>query len=308
MNVLDYCLDKLENGINEDAFTKCIYLLKDGDSSPGEQFIQAYILEHSNPREAFKLYKELKDKLFWPACFRISMFLDDDETPTLRVLNYDIEQFLTDDFKDLVLDSFEETSNPKYGRADYCLGVSCFMGLDFPKRKDFGLKLIVDSATRGCKGAQRVAFHIFDSEEGYIDKEKALVWLEKIIEFDSNVAVNLANRYIDGVGTPCCEENDKKAYSILSSKEDSFDRTAVNNLGWLYKNGRGCEKDYTKARLLFERAAEMGCATSFYHLGDIFENGLGVDANIELSKKLYEEAAKMDNSKAKERLKNLLDI
>ena len=49
----------------------------------------------------------------------------------------------------------------------------------------------------------------------------------------------------------------------------------MNNLGALYENGEGVEKDYDKAFEWYATAAEMGNADAMYSLGHMYEQGLG---------------------------------
>ena len=138
-------------------------------------------------------------------------------------------------------------------------------------------------------------------------KEIALKWLERVAESSKSAYVELANWYIDGIGCKQSSENDEKAFALLKSLEETNNKSAINNLAWLYKNGRGCSLDYVRARELFERAAELGCSTSYYHLGTLYENGFGVDRNIPKAIELYQIASLKGDKKAEEKL-NALDI
>lgn len=135
---------------------------------------------------------------------------------------------------------------------------------------------------------------------------KAIMLYEKLIDMsdvDSNWGTRIANYYIDGKGCEKCKDNDEKAFELLSYLLTKYTGGVVaNNLGWMYKNGRGCSVDYSKAKKLFESS---DCKSAYYHLGDMYENGLGIDTNIPKAIELYRIAAQKGHKKAAERLNTL---
>jgi uncharacterized protein len=66
----------------------------------------------------------------------------------------------------------------------------------------------------------------------------------------------------------------------------------MSNLGSLYANGQGVAQDYTKARELFQKAADKGDAMGMTDLGLLYENGQGVAQDDGKARELYENAAK----------------
>lgn len=138
---------------------------------------------------------------------------------------------------------------------------------------------------------------------------KAILLYEKLTDtsdIDSDWGAKLANYYLDGKGCEICEDNDKKAFELLSSLSSRYaDGVVANNLGWMYKNGRGCTTDYASAKTLFEQGIKLDCISSYYHLGTMYENGLGIDINIEIAKKMYKIAADRGHKKSEEQLKNM---
>ena len=164
---------------------------------------------------------------------------------------------------------------------------------------------MIKASDLGDFDAQKALFEIYDIDEQYEDKQKALFWLEKVVAFDFSEIVTLANRYIDGIGCEVSRENDMKAYNALSKLEDSDNCVAINNLAWMIKLGRGCERDYKKAKFLFECAAKKGCSSSIYHLGTMYEEGLGVEVDVEYAMELYTAASERGSKKAIERLEKI---
>ncbi|MCH5279427.1 MAG: sel1 repeat family protein [Christensenellaceae bacterium] len=82
----------------------------------------------------------------------------------------------------------------------------------------------------------------------------------------------------------------------------SGDKTALNNLGWCYKNGKGCTQDYAKAISLFEQSRT---AAAFRHLGEIYELGLGVTQDKTEALRYYQVSAEKGNKFARQKVKEL---
>ena len=73
---------------------------------------------------------------------------------------------------------------------------------------------------------------------------------------------------------------------------------AQNNLGVMYKNGRGVPKDEAQAVAWYRKAAEQGNANAQTNLGNMYGNGRGVPKDVVLAYMLYNIAAANGNEKA----------
>jgi hypothetical protein len=73
---------------------------------------------------------------------------------------------------------------------------------------------------------------------------------------------------------------------------------AQNNLGIMYKNGRGVLQDYAEAVRLYRLAAEQGLADAQYSLGWMYYNGKGVAQDYVLAHMWANLAAAQGNEKA----------
>lgn len=273
------------------AIDECIDLLKNTvtDDSAEGNFVLAYLLENDNPKDAFDLFLRAAKNEYAPALSRL----------------YCSDYTLDGQSEDELYDIFMTTHKENRGLLEYCMGCACFYGYGIETRKEVGIDLIKNSAYLGDYDSEQLLFDIFDLDEEYVDKTKALFWLEKIAIHDESSLVKLANWYIDGIGCIQSNDNDKKAFACLSSLEHSDNRSAVNNLAWLYKEGRGCKVDYGRAKELFERAAKLDCTASYYHLGTMYEEGLGTDIDLSLAKEMYKIATEKGHKKASERLECL---
>lgn len=162
------------------------------------------------------------------------------------------------------------------------------------------------AANNGITPAIKELAEVYMFGNSYIkeDPAKAIMWYEKLDDIDDTTAVKLANYYLDGKGCMSGSVSDAKAFHLLSETVKKYENgSAYNNLGWMYKIGRGCETpDYMQALSLFEKAAELGCGRAFFHLGDIYENGLGVERNIKIALEFYQKGVELEDKKCIERL------
>lgn len=162
------------------------------------------------------------------------------------------------------------------------------------------------AANSGVIPAIRELAEVYMAGNNYIeaDPAKAIMWYEKLTDIDDNTAVKLANYYLDGKGCTVSPESDAKALKLLKETVAKYENgSACNNLGWMYKMGRGCEApDYETALPYFKKAVELGCRSAYYHLGNIFEYGLGVEVNLNTAKSFYQQGAELGHEKCKEKI------
>ena len=73
---------------------------------------------------------------------------------------------------------------------------------------------------------------------------------------------------------------------------------ALLNLGIVYLNGFGIEKDYSKAIQYFELSSNLGNSDSYLYLGNLYYNGEGVKKDYLKAKEFYELSSRLNNSNA----------
>jgi len=73
---------------------------------------------------------------------------------------------------------------------------------------------------------------------------------------------------------------------------------ATHNIGVLYKEGYGVEKDHKIAMIFFRQAAEQHYTISQYELGELYEKGEGIVVDLMESAKWYRLAARMEGGPA----------
>lgn len=176
-----------------------------------------------------------------------------------------------------------------------------------------GAKLIIDAAHYGCVDACFDAAKILDTGMyGVIpDKEQALKFYSLISDHSLAITVKVANWLLDGVGCEQSDDNDKRAFSLLSdlAKAENCLHVVFNNIGWMYKEGRGCNVNFDVSKQYFEKAIELGSGSSCYHLATLYEEGkiCNIDSR-EINKKIIELlqlGAERENKKCEKRVAEL---
>jgi TPR repeat protein len=74
----------------------------------------------------------------------------------------------------------------------------------------------------------------------------------------------------------------------------------MGNVGGLYYNGLGVDKDYTQAMTWNRKAADAGDSRAMYWIGVLYDYGLGVDTNLVEAASWYRKAAAGGNEDAKQ--------
>lgn len=81
------------------------------------------------------------------------------------------------------------------------------------------------------------------------------------------------------------------AYREWKPLAEAGDAASQNNLGFLYRYGRGVEPDAGMAVEWYRRAAEQGHAAAQFNLGLMLDNGLGVPQDFALAARWFRRAA-----------------
>ena len=283
----------IDDEIKSVSISECIRILTDiaSEDSGVSHFVLGYLFESlDDPITAFDHYFNSAKSGFLPELVRLECS----------------SGMIDEELKKTIYDHYTTNSqNQALCLSHYSMGSVCYYGIGIEPRKGLGLKLLEDASLQGDVFSKKALLEIYTKSSTELEQKKALQLLEEIIVEDSSFAVQLANMYIDGVGCEKSEENDKKAFSILFAMKESDDRSAINNLAWMYKVGRGCKIDYLEARKLFEKSAKMGSAASYCHLGDIYTEGLGVERDLAKALEYYKTASSMGNKKAKKTCEEL---
>jgi len=78
------------------------------------------------------------------------------------------------------------------------------------------------------------------------------------------------------------QEDHGQALQNLEAAALVGDADALHNLGYMYMNGLGVERNMTKAKGYFDEAAKSNITAAFNALGYMYYRGAGVEKNITL--------------------------
>lgn len=111
------------------------------------------------------------------------------------------------------------------------------------------------------------------------------------IKDDNTDAMNdLGALYYDGKG---CNQSFEKAVFYYNMAAENGNRHAQENLGYCYYYGRLGEVDYKKAFHYFALGAFNGRLISLYKIGDMYQNGYYVSKNEAEAFNIYEKCIEM---------------
>jgi CHAT domain-containing protein/Sel1 repeat-containing protein len=140
----------------------------------------------------------------------------------------------------------------------------------------------------------------------YLDSKdfaKALALLQKAAADGQAAAMdNLGLLYRDGKGVT---QDYGKALLWFQKAADAGDADAMNHLGWLYDGGKDVAQDYDKAREWYQKAADAGDKTGMYNLGVMYREGQGVTQDYGKAREWYQKAADAGLDVAQQALKAL---
>ena len=106
-------------------------------------------------------------------------------------------------------------------------------------------------------------------------------------------------------------EKEKKRFNSMFGLNSRLDRVLNHtldvqfNLGVMYENGRGVEKDEAEAVKWYRKAAEQESAVAQFYLGVMYANGRGVAKDEEEAVKWYRKAAANGFDPAKKALERM---
>jgi TPR repeat protein len=101
---------------------------------------------------------------------------------------------------------------------------------------------------------------------------------------------NLGALYEDGWGV---ERDLTQARRLFRKAADAGIPLAISNSGRMAENGQGGPQDYAEARHWYEKAAAAGIGRAADRLGMLYDKGLGVPQDVAQARRWYEAAAKL---------------
>ncbi|TVR09537.1 MAG: hypothetical protein EA385_06830 [Salinarimonadaceae bacterium] len=91
-------------------------------------------------------------------------------------------------------------------------------------------------------------------------------------------------------------ENFAEAARYFRLGAEAGNASAMNQIGWFYRNGLGVAQDDAEAMRWFRRGAEAGNATAMGNIGSMYDNGLGVAQDYAEAMRWFRRAAEAGNA------------
>jgi TPR repeat protein len=118
---------------------------------------------------------------------------------------------------------------------------------------------------------------------------------QKAARGDAESQVQLGDIYKDGRGV---EKDNQEAVKWYRKAAEQGDAEGQHRLGGMYYKGLGVKQSYVEAMKWFKKAAEQGDKRSQFNVGMMYDNGLGVQQNYAEAVKWYKMAADQKNADA----------
>jgi TPR repeat protein len=119
---------------------------------------------------------------------------------------------------------------------------------------------------------------------------------------DALATYQLGCLYRDGDGV---DKDEKHALKLFTLAADQRFAIAQYSLGLMYDHGQGVDKDKKRAVELYTLAADQGHVSAQYNLGCIYANGKSVDKSLTKAKEWFTKAAAQGHERAINTLKRL---
>ena len=177
--------------------------------------------------------------------------------------------------------------------AQYTLGYAHLIGDGVEKDVEKAYSWLLKAAEKGVPAAQfMVGCYYIDGMVVERDMEKAFEWMEESANREFEQAqlwmgyyYNQQNKY------------DKALFYFLKATEKG-NAEAQNEVGVMYANGQGTEKDEAKAIEWYRKSAEQGYALAQSNLAYRYDNGDGVEKDTKKAFELYLKAAEGGDASA----------
>lgn len=178
--------------------------------------------------------------------------------------------------------------------AQYRLGAMYAEGRLVPRNDDEILKWYRKSAEGGHMPAQLHLAGIYSSAN---DDAEAAKWYRMAAGQGHNAQAqnNLGILYRNGRGVT---QNYPEAVKWYRAAADQGNPAGQFNLGGMYNRGEGVPRDSAEAFRWYRKAAEQGYAPAQEQLGSIYHSGLGVPQDYTEAINWYRKAAEQDYTQA----------
>lgn len=199
--------------------------------------------------------------------------------------------------------------------AQYALAQRCQEGQGVPRDMREAVHWYRKAAGHGHVEAQFILAKILEQgEDGTLDQAEAHAWLQKAAQQGHQAAQAMlaSEKWKEVVPHPPRVEEQPKhthtapdtltdaALEAMFQQAEEGDVNAQYNLGIMFYNGEGVEKDYAQAMQWFLAAASQGDAEAQFNLGIMIGRGEGVKKDPKISRQWFEKAAEQGHAEATE--------
>lgn len=192
--------------------------------------------------------------------------------------------------------------------AQYHIGLAYDYGNGVPVDYKIAAEWKEKAANAGNADAQRAIGYCYENGKG-VQKDviKAVYWYKKGAEQGQKTAQNnLGMCYQNGTGVA---KDINMAIYYYEQAIENGSGVAAHNLASIYNGSIGghIHIDYGKAFKYYKLAEERGYSSSylFNNLGVLYADGKGVEKDCEMARKYYEKAISMGNATARDNLDRL---
>ncbi|MDR3254880.1 MAG: sel1 repeat family protein [Synergistaceae bacterium] len=135
----------------------------------------------------------------------------------------------------------------------------------------------------------------------------ALVLASFLAPTDLNTAAFAAAASADKMAEQRTAITPEQAFPMLQAEAEKGDAQALITLGGFYAEGAGVQKNFSKARECYEKAAQAGMAEGVYNVGVCWEVGMGSEADPKRAAEYFRKAADMELPQAMFKMSMVLD-
>lgn len=200
---------------------------------------------------------------------------------------------------------YEKAANKNHNEAMCALGIINYYGfgvnISYKRAKSWFVKSIDNGNTIANHYLGRIYyFGLIDKKDTILAKQYFYKFKDNYIKYHKPEGViyksNFAFLYYYGLAGYNKDFNKaKELYEEAAVLGDAYSKL---NLGNMYYEGIGVKKDYAKAKKYYEEAIKEGSVYAYTNMGLLYENGFGIDKNYNTAIQWYKKGAKKDDPRA----------
>lgn len=210
-----------------------------------------------------------------------------------------VGESINNDLSDLILNlaipKLTEMAAGGSGEAAYCLAKLYLEGNGVPKDISRAEALFAQSAEAGSMNGIRELAEIYLKRQ---EIEKAMTWYHKTIKKGDGLSLYALYRHYAAGNAGIAVKRNEAIIHYVEAAAATGNLFAINYLGDLYYAGSFVEKDFSKARQLWEIGATQGSSTALRNLGYMLVSGVGGYRDYARAFQLYTESAAHGDAKA----------